>query len=164
MKKKLNILIMTMAIVSICSIGVAMAQPNISESTVQTSHDISRLAKEGVKLKKTIDNPTITQAQAIDLASKYAQGYAQEAKQIIAEYHLLSNDKLTLFSDSAKEKNPKLKIDGKLNDTPVYIVTFKGITKKGHVSSIKQKVPVNHEYNLVIDANSGEVLYGFSYR
>lgn len=119
MTKKLSILIMTMVITSISSIGVVLAQPySIAETTVQTTHNISRLKTMGIKLKKT----------------------------------------------AAKEKNTKLKKDGKLIDSPVYIVTFKGITKYGHASFINQKLIVHHEYNHVIDANSGESLYGFSYR
>lgn len=164
--KRMGIYTLIVVIALSCvSYGIVMASPaNDENTTVQTAHDLNSLKNSGVTLKKITVVPSITEEIAIKKASDYAAGYAAEAKSINAEYHALTNKNFTLFSEKAKEKNGKLKKDGYLNDTPVYIVTFKGITKKAHGSRLHPNPPDFHEYNLVIDANSGEVLYGFSYR
>lgn len=74
------------------------------------------------------------------------------------------NETFGMFSDAAKEKNPTLKQDGYLNETPVYIVTFKGITKKGHDTIGGKEPTIFKEHNVVVDAMSGEVLFSFDYR
>jgi len=132
--------------------------------SIKTQHDLSQINNNGISLKKPSVEPAISEAKAIDLASQYADVYANTAKSIVAEYHLMTNDQFYLFSESAKEKNPKLKKDGILCDTPVYIVSFKGINRVGHNSFGGKEPTVFQEFNLVVDANSGEILYGFSYR
>lgn len=52
-----------------------------------------------------------------------------------------------------------------MNNTPAYIVTYSGMSYASHVpDGFTGQVPVHHEYNIVVDANSGEVLMAFSYR
>jgi hypothetical protein len=60
-----------------------------------------------------------------------------------------------------------LKKDGFLNNTPVYIVSIKGLNfppKGGHAVESKLKRLTLHENNVVVDANSGEILFSYSYR
>lgn len=166
MKKSTVFLSLVFAAALTCVSAYSAAQVTASPDTTPiTEQDQAELKIDGVSLKKPTGDFTISEAKAIELASQYSPGYATEAKNIKAEKQLLTNDHMNLFSNSAKEKNPKLKKEGKLIDTPVYIVTFKGITKVGHDGGINGKKPsIHHEYNLVVDANSGEILYGFSYR
>ena len=55
-----------------------------------------------------------------------------------------------------------------LSKRPVYIVSF--ISKKGSVPSggpignHNVKLPLNHEFNTIIDADTGETLFCFEYR
>lgn len=55
-----------------------------------------------------------------------------------------------------------------LSKEPVYIVSF--ISSKGSISSggpignHNVKLPINHEFNTIIDADTGETLFGFEYR
>lgn len=77
----------------------------------------------------------------------------------------MTNPNMQMFSEAAKEKNVQIKKDGYLNDTPVYIVTFNGITKHTHnpIGSTMSNT-VNKQYQIVLDANSGEILCGFTYQ
>lgn len=164
MKRKSWITALTLAAavtaVSNYSVTASAGQGNSPIAT----QDQAQLLLMGMTLKKPDVAAAFSNDQAIAIASKYAPRYAKEANGIIAEYQLLTNDQFNLFSDAAKEKNLELKEGGFLKDTPVYIVTFKGITKKGHGFFKGQEPVVNHEFNVVVDANSGEVLYAFTYR
>jgi hypothetical protein len=146
--------------------SVNVLDTSLTDPSVITAHDISVLHSAGVKLKKPTSDPAITSDTAISAASKFCSGYAQKAKSITSEYHLLTNGNFAALSETAKEKNPKLKQEGFLNDTPVYIVTFNGITKIGHdaVPKLNRAATIFKEYNVVVDATSGEILYAFSYR
>ncbi|MFC5403208.1 hypothetical protein [Cohnella soli] len=164
MKRKngIAVLILAAAVTTVSSYALK-ANAGQDTSSPITAHDQAALQMDGVTLKKPDAAANLTNEQAISIASKYAPGYAKEANDINAEYQLMTNNHFALFSEAAKEKNPQLQKEGFLKDTPVYIVTFKGITKKGH-ASIGQEPVVNHEFNVVVDANSGEVLYAFTYR
>lgn len=148
------------------AVGVNAGDTFIMDASIQTEQDVSFLQSSGVKLKRPTVGADITSDDAIAAASKFSPGFAQEAKIITWEYQLLTNNNFAAFSEAAKEKNPRLKEDGLLIDTPVYIVTFKGITKIGHnaYSKLNRAATMLKEYNVVVDANSGEVLYAFSYR
>lgn len=52
-----------------------------------------------------------------------------------------------------------------MDKLPVYIVSFKGMSYTSHVpANFKGQPPVHHEYNVVVDATTGEPLMGFSNR
>ncbi|MCD9022086.1 PepSY domain-containing protein [Cohnella silvisoli] len=163
MKRKnwITVLMLAAAVTAVSSYAIK-ANAGQDNSPI-TAQDQAELLLDGVTLKKPDVATALSNDQAISIASKYAPGYAKEANEINAEYQLMTNNQFALFSDAAKEKNPKLNEEGFLKDTPVYIVTFKGITKKGHALRGQEPV-VNHEFNVVVDANSGEVLYAFTYR
>lgn len=143
-----------------------VAGSSITNASVQTEQHISFLQSAGIKLTQPTVKAAITSYDAIVAASKFSPGFAQEAMSIESEYYLLTNSNFAAFSDAATEKNSKLKQGNLLIDTPVYIVTFKGITKVGHkaYSKLNSAATVLKEYNVVVDAHSGEVLYAFSYR
>lgn len=143
---------------------------NIQDIQLQTDQDIAKLAEMGI----TIDEPSsainklatdvITKDEAIEFASRYAPLFADTAKLIKAEYVLMTNPDFNLFSDEALNKNDALRQNKHLNKTPIYLVSFEGITKKGH-DGFGGKEPTNFtEQNVVVDAISGEILYSFNYR
>lgn len=134
------------------------------EEGVITAHDTERLKSLGIQLHlPTSSNLVITKEQAISLAHTSAPKFASEAPEVIIEYQLLTYPYLTAFSEQALNKNANLRADGYLNNTPVYIVTFKGIHGTGHAAR-GQKVPTYKEFNVVIDASSGETLFSFTYK
>lgn len=156
--------------ISLSGLGYAMAFPtNATDKTTQqlqaavTEHDTNRLKIHSIILNKPTQPAAISTEKAIEIASNYAVGFAKEAKSIVAEYQLITNTSLNLFSEAAKEKNPKLKNDGYLNVTPVYIVSFKGVNGRGRAAHGKQAATYT-ELNVVVDANSGELLFSFNYR
>lgn len=65
-----------------------------------------------------------------------------------------------LFSYQALEKNPKLKL-GNTQELPVWLVTFRGVNIPS--SNLGKKI-YNHEIVYVVDAETGEMLWGFTYR
>lgn len=134
---------------------------DIKESTL----DIEGLSQMGITIENTSTAPTITPQEAAETASNECANYASQATNIAVEYYEFTDPNMRMFSPAAMEKNQSLAANGYLLDTPCYIVSFKGITKPAIVPpDFKGNPPVNHEYNLVIDANSGEPLFGFTYR
>jgi hypothetical protein len=124
-----------------------------------TIHDLDFLKKNGTTLENTSIEPMINSDQALEVASKLAPKYATQANDIFIEYYQLTNA-FNAFTDGAKQKNKSLSKDGIIK-IPCYIVTFSGITRIGKVSE-GIEAPVFHNFNIVIDATTGEPLYGFS--
>lgn len=131
--------------------------------TQKTTHDLKSLEKAGNKLDNASISAKITPEQAVELASEYRPDYASQAKDIVVEYYQLTNTAFNAFSDSTKSNNKYLSKEGFLEKAPSYIVSFKGITRTGKAPKGLQ-APVFHEYNVVIDADSGEVLFSLAYR
>lgn len=139
----------------------AKATPDM---TPVTSQNLSILQLHNIILKRPSAKPAISDSKAIEIASLFAPGMASTAKSIIAEYQLMTNKGAKLLPDAAVQKNAQLKKDGFLNDTPVYIVTFKGISKKGH-DGMEGKQPTTFtESNVIVDATTGEVIASYYYR
>jgi hypothetical protein len=124
-----------------------------------TIHNLDFLKKNGTTLENTSIDPMINSDQALEVASKLAPKYANQAKDIVIEYYQLTNA-FNAFTDDAKQKNKSLSQDG-IAKVPCYIVTFKGITRMGKATE-GMEAPVFHSFNIVIDAITGEPLYGFS--
>ncbi|MBB3111984.1 hypothetical protein FHS18_004052 [Paenibacillus phyllosphaerae] len=136
-----------------------------NNAEVQTELDRQFLNDHRMFLKKPTNSASISEEDAIKLASSYADVIASQAKTIKAEYQLLTNTDFTVFSENAKKKNQQLAKDGHLNETPVYIVTFKGVDLRssGGVSrGGKTEHVIFHENNVVVDATSGEILFSYS--
>lgn len=137
----------------------------LEESTDETLIDSSFLKQHNMSLKKPNTVAILSEEDAIKAASEYFQ-IAASAKSIKVEYHLLTSPSINSFSESALNKNEKLKKEG-LNGTPVYIVTFKGVefpSAGGSIRGGKIQHVTFTENNVVVDANSGEVLFSFSYK
>lgn len=168
MKKKymfltLSLMAAVVIYISVSHDSLAGNSPSKVEMISKSNHDINKMQELGIQLLKPTSIAKHTAEDAASSASAFAPGYAQEAKRIEVEYHLLTSTDYRLFSDSAKLKNPKLEKDGFINEIPCYIVTFKGITKPG--PSIKEEPAiVFNEFSVIVDADTNEVLYGFYYR
>ncbi len=129
----------------------------------KTTHDLQALRGSRLTLENTAIVPKIAPREAVDAACHYLPGYANQAKSIVVEYYQLTNPGITAFSDAAKQKNQSLLQNGYLLKAPCYIVSFEGITRHGSAPNGFQ-APIWHEYNLIVDAGSGEILYGYAYR
>ncbi|MWV43647.1 hypothetical protein GRF59_08360 [Paenibacillus sp. HJL G12] len=139
----------------------------ISDQPIQSAEDLKRVA--GIEFSETQstqteEEPQIDKISAIEAANKIT-GYADVASSIHAEYHVISSDSFYTegFSKEAKTANPKLVTSELIKDTPVWIVSFEGLNihrsgKKGN------KDYVMTEDNIVVDATTGQVLFGFKYR
>jgi len=117
-----------------------------------------------MKLETPTTPAKISNEQAIQAASQTYDGLSKQVKNIHAEYHLLTHSgfKSAGLSQSAKQKNPQL--NQGLQRTPVYIITFQGVAVEGLGGGTKNpNRPIMNEYNVVVDANTGEVLFSFGY-
>jgi hypothetical protein len=138
--------------------GSQVKQEPMEEST--TDVDSGFLKQFNLKLNKPSVDAVVTKDDAIKAAStSFPLSYS--AKSIKAEYQLLTATDMKSFSEKALVKNNKLK-EG-LNGTPVYIITFKGVSFPSAGGGKGQHVTFT-ENNVVVDATSGEVLFSFSYK
>lgn len=144
------------------------AAPPVLE-TAETSIDQNALGRFNMKLNKpngiAAQAVTISESDAIKAASDYFP-LSSSAKSIKTEYQLLTAPDIQQFSEDAIRKNGKLKENG-LNGTPVYIVTFKGVSfpsAGGNIKDGKTEHVMFTENHVVVDASSGEVLLSFSYQ
>jgi hypothetical protein len=173
MKKKLFFLVVLTIVISISSVVYAkkLNQPTSGPSVSHTEHDANSLSKNmGINIDDVLSNqllptPQLTQDQVIQIAKQMYPNYVNTATSIKAEFHLMSDPNFNFFSKEALDKNPTLKANGHMNKTPVYIVSFDGLKISGNVafSSTTTKT-YHHEWNVVIDALTGEALTEFSYR
>lgn len=129
----------------------------------KTHQDLQVLSCSGIELESTAIVPKITPGQAVAEVTNYQLNNPQRPRGIVVEYYQLTNPSITAFSDSAKQKNRSLSQYGYLFKSPCYIVSFEGITRSASTPFGMPGVTF-HEDNVVIDANSGEALFGFSYR
>lgn len=126
----------------------------------QTNQDLIRL-KENFLLENTPITPGISDAEAFHIACNNRPDYASQASNICVEYYNVTDYGGTGLSDIAKQKNPSL--NAGIKESPCYIVSFEGISRYPHGPK-GMTLPMLHEYNVFIDAMSGEVLFGFVYR
>jgi len=145
--------------------SIAKAASIEDSQLITTDLDTNAMAFDHIKLDVPQSIPLIDSNTAIENAKKAFPDWAADAKQVKAEYHLVSNDTFECFSDAALNKNADLKTKKHMDKTPAYIVSFRGMTYYGHVpNGFKGNIPVHHEYNVIVDATSGEPLMGFSDR
>ena len=137
-----------------------------------TAYFISKIADFGIELKPLDGVPSVTEDAAIAVAKREVGGIdttAVDAEHITAMY--------TSFSDyPAGPSESPLTLPGTtrvMKDVPVWIVTFHGvhmlhsgpcmIDASGKQTPSTRDPYVFGDTNVVLDAETGEVLEGFSY-
>jgi uncharacterized membrane protein YkoI len=181
-KRMLGIVIAVMLGVSGC-VAVALAHAsrpdvhpeNTSQNTLADNdmeYFYSRISDFGIELKPLDGVPSVTEDTAIAIAKREVGGIdttAVDAEHITAMY--------TSFSDyPAGPGESPLTLPGTtrvMKDVPVWIVTFHGvhmlhsgpcmIDASGKQISSTRDPYVFGDANVVLDAETGEVLEGFSY-
>ncbi|MDO3413295.1 hypothetical protein QWJ34_26320 [Saccharibacillus sp. CPCC 101409] len=138
---------------------------------VETKQDIDELENMGIVLSKpepifSIQNvETVSEKVALKNAGEEFPQWEEDSKEVIIEYQQITNPNFRDFSEEVLAKNEALRKEGYMNNLPVYIVTYRGMSYEGNVpDSYKGEVPIHHEYNVVVDVLTGEPLMGFSYR
>jgi hypothetical protein len=179
-KRTLGIVIAVMLGVSGC-VAVALAhtsqpavhtdsflQRTLSDGEMDDFH--SRISDFGIELKAIDGMPSVTEDRAIAIAKREVGGtFVGDAEHITAMY--------TSFSDypTGPDESP-LALPGTtriMKDIPVWIVTFHGvcmlhsgpcmIDASGNQIPLTRDPYVFGDTNVVLDAETGEVIEGFSY-
>jgi len=130
----------------------------------------SKVAEFGMELKDAIGVPTVSEESAIAIARKEIAGMiAQDTAHVTAMFTSFSD--YSAGPDSAPQVLPGT--TRVLKDVPVWIVTFHGvqmlrsgpcmIDEDGHQVFSTGDTYVFGDTNVVLDAETGEVLEGFSY-
>lgn len=140
-------------------------QGTINPDEVITKLDKGRLNGNGIKLDVPKVKPKVDRKVAEEVARKSFGGLINKATDVSVEFHLVTNETFAAFSEVALEKNPELKTRGHMDKTPAYIISYKGVSHPVSVpSDFEGPTPVLNEINVVVDANTGEVLMAFSNR
>ncbi|RAU92730.1 hypothetical protein [Paenibacillus sp. YN15] len=140
----------------------ATNEPSNVESTIKTKQNQVFLTQNNIILKTPDTKSKISEEEAINLALKYCDALKPDPSNIAVEYQLMTYSNFHEFSEAAKSKNQKLKEEGYLNNTPVYIVTLKGLnfpSMGGRAQGSKIQHIILHEKNVIIDADTGEILF-----
>lgn len=170
MKKfKYIFLILSIFIVIGVTIGIntSINAANLPKKTVAAKlMNSNTLDKVGIKLESpSISEAKITKEIAIKSAQNAFPEWYNDATEISSNYYLISNKNFKSFSTIALNTDSNLKNKGYMDKLPVYIVTFSGMSYNSAVpNGYTGDTPVHNEYNVVVDANSGEALMGFSYK
>ncbi|KEO82437.1 hypothetical protein [Tumebacillus flagellatus] len=157
--KKIYLIFATLAVC--LAVGGIVFWQVFSKPAMTTEHDISGFTKSDTKF----DSPDPQSPPAFDIKAAYNRAikmYPQAAKEcssVNVDYQLVTTTSMEAFSPEALEKNPKLKADGHMIKTPAYLVTFNGIYDEGH-GGIGAPPPVFTKLTILLDANSGEELFG----
>ncbi len=161
-KSMFGILVSAIIVGGIALIAVNNVQANVPSATATTIQNVNQLASMGI----TFANPgtlvpLITKDQAVQIAAQTFAPLAATAKSVHVELQLVTDKTTKMFSPKEMQENPQVALNG-LANTPCYIVTYEGIN---FTKSIPNHADVvNHEYNVLIDAQTGQILYGFTYR
>lgn len=118
-----------------------------------------QLQKLGIFIQPSTINPIVSADQIKQIASRYSNHISDQN----THYELvqMTNPSFKMFSQSALDRNPKLKTDGYIKDLPVWLISFQGLNIPSHGPG---PIVYDHETIYVIDASTGEELYGFNYR
>jgi hypothetical protein len=131
----------------------------------KTYHDKAKLKDVmGITLETPKEKAKIDTNKVLEAAQQGFSGLVNTPSDIRIEYHLMTNPSMRSFSPTAMEKNPKLKSKGFMEQLPVYIVTFRGVDYQRHAPIGQSAKTEKREINVVVDAETGEVLQAFSYR
>lgn len=135
-------------------------------TNVHTNQSQTFFAQHNITLTSPTIQPKIQKDEAVKLALNYLDAFSPNDSDITIEYQLMTFI-YGGISEAAFSKNEQIKKDGSLNKTPVYIVTIKGLnfpSMGGRAYGSKVEPMKLHEKNVVLDANSGEVLFTYSYQ
>lgn len=177
------IILLIVAIIGVCSFVVASAytshnvvSPMSSSQESSLNSDMQefyrRIGDFGIEIKTTYEIPSLSEEEAIEIAKKDAEPQIKnkKAESITAMY-------VKLTDRPGGKNSPALVLPGTdiiMEDIPVWIVTFHGadilyvgpglmLNSKGEHIAPNVDPYVYGDLNVVIDANSGNVLEAFSY-
>lgn len=132
---------------------------------VETEQNVNELSKMSIHISHPTSSPKIDEKTALENAKATFPKWASDANNVKIEYQIMTNDSFNAFSPEALEKNSDLKKKNKIDNLPVYIISFKGMSYEAKTPhGYKGKPFVHHEYNVVVDAATGVPLFGYSYR
>lgn len=139
--------------------ALAEEQPNILADDIKT--------KMNIDITDNKDTPVISKEVAIENAKKAFPELAS-VNNIKTQLNKMTYKGLTLFSEEAIKKNPRLKTNGYLENDPVWIVSFKGLKIRpsgpAGTPDVDKEKRVHQEENVVVDALTGETLFSFTFR
>jgi len=152
--------------------SAVVSTPGLSEEAMDSSGTkfAAELAGLGIELEPVELTPAISRSAAVDAATKYeGERISHEAQAITAVYGR--------FSDvSTSSGSTPITLPGTnrvMNNVPVWIVTFHGVhmlhSGPCMIDASGKQIPstrdpyVFGDTNVVLDAETGEVLEGFSY-
>ncbi|PWK13927.1 hypothetical protein [Tumebacillus permanentifrigoris] len=115
-----------------------------------TQHDLSKLPN------LLLEQPTTDAATPMRGPVEFIKSDLQGYKKIEVEYQVLTDTKPGQIKPDALTKNPNL-LQG-VKQVPVYLISFSGMDFPAADGT------THHEKVFVVDANSGETMYEFSYR
>jgi hypothetical protein len=118
----------------------------------KTQHELSKLPN--LKLEEPKTDAATPMRGPVEYLKSGLQG--QTYKTIEVEYQVLTDTKPGTIEPDALQKNPNLAFG--VQQVPVYLVSFGGMDFKAEDGT------THHEKVYVVDANSGEKMYEFSYR
>lgn len=166
-KAKLWISIITILILFSAS-AFAYADSTSLNSGIVSDHDQKQLAIMNIQFQDSTIIGTqnlVSKDLALENAKKIFPAWANDATQTKIEFHLVTNKTFKGFSKEALSKNSVLKTKGFMDKIPAYVISYVGMSYTANIpADFKGEVPIHHEYNVIVDATTGEPLMGFSYR
>lgn len=149
----------------VTALGVIFAVSHYSVSSASGTTDATiqnpvHMNAMHIKIDKATQSAKFTIQQAKQIADKFSPFNAKTAKNIIVEYHLVTDNAIHLLPPQELQLNQQVAKTGYVSNTPCYIVTYQGVTLPSKVPGVSP----HHEDNIVIDANTGVVLFAFNYR
>ncbi|MBI4670425.1 MAG: hypothetical protein HY741_01985 [Chloroflexi bacterium] len=162
MKKKLGLLgaVCTIVVLTVIVWIFFVLGPGVVAQSGQGCGNIPP-ASIGIRYGQASSPSRLRQSDAIRLA-RGAATVATTGAQINARFVLFSNDNLFYTSEEdATEDSQKTFL---YRDRPAWIVSFCGLHIRSRGRPRDQNQMVNSELNIVVDADTGEILQEFTYR
>lgn len=169
MKKKIIILILAILVILLSTVFYVINNYNYKNIYYTAGLDEGYLRNFSITLEPAKITPKIDKNKIRSIAVKMVKESYVKPKGVYLEYGLITDKGTTVnvFSKKALDANPALKEKTSISQIPVWLVTFKGLLPddyKNTNDSQNSKMPGKQPLDItttVIDAMSGEVLYGF---
>jgi hypothetical protein len=167
--RKVTVPVLLIGIIALAGLGTislmpggaqVQASPSCGDTPPDTAH-------KHYASTKGLTPPAVTREQAIQIATKNAAVPVAKASEIKARY--------VLFSDNDMGEDTSIGDDFSVRlfyqNVPAWVVTFCGLDIPGqgpsrfwHENHKDAPMPSNHEWNVVLDAKTGDYIEEFAFR
>lgn len=167
-KKKIVGLLFFAGVLAVVALAGVLAKNETSSARAAQSCGETQPTRANIRFASSqgTSAPQVTLQQAITAAKKTASFSIENASAVNAKYVLFSDDAIGVAQTPGDDNTVVLSYQ----NVPAWVVTFCGLDIPAVGPRMPQQlrktrtIPMNHEWNVVINANTGESIEEFTFK